>query len=501
MKQAFLKTALILFLLISVTVESGLAQNCEGVARKVQRLDRTLQRVGEMARSFDFKRAVDLVMAAKEKRDRAVNLVKQGRCVAANAVVDAAFADLENASRLLLNSPVERLRRELKECFRRADDVVLRSRNKQAVRLLDKAKKNSEVGEQDWRAGKVEKAVEQFRVAKQLCEQAIQAASQTRDVVTDIRNKFDALRERARDAVEKSRDPVARRTYDQALALARKADESWRSGNPALARRLLNQGTLLLLRTLDLASGTSPTLVNQTQASLFRLQDLIEQAADEIRGSRQQRALTLFERARRFAGEAETAIQTGQTNEALWKIELAENMVRRAQRLARSNTGPQLGSKIAQEIENTSMDLEAVESQAPPDAPRDVDFLLRMAQVALTKAEQAANAGMNRVALEGILASQRFINRAERVLDTRELDSDSQQIQLRLSQLDAAIAESETRVREAAQDWSMRLLENAKEFRQLAQESYDSGNYSAASEAIQVSFELLRKSVKNIPNR
>ena len=96
--------------------------------------------------------------------------------------------------------------------------------------------------------------------------------------------------------------------------------------------------------------------------------------------------------------------------------------------------------------------------------------------------------------MEGVLAAQKFLTRAERVLDSKQLSSISEdKIQIRLNQLDEAIGEAEGRVLDSRQDLYRQLLESAKDIRNLSLESFQKGNFRATNEGIQVAFELIEK--------
>ena len=105
------------------------------------------------------------------------------------------------------------------------------------------------------------------------------------------------------------------------------------------------------------------------------------------------------------------------------------------------------------------------------------------------------------MALEGVLAAQKFLTRAERVLDSKQPSSISgDKIRIRLNQLEEAIGEAEDRVLDSRQGLYRQLLESAKDIRNLSLESFQKGNFRAANEGIQVAFELIRKIIKNTPD-
>lgn len=499
MKNFIIKILVLLFVMNLTGAEFAFGQTRDDFARVLQKLDDAIHRARELTTSFNHTRALELVELAQRLRNEAVTAAKSGHVAEAKAKIELAFSLLEQAAKLTLSGPIHRLRNQLEELLRRADDVVLRSRNKEAQRILNEAKKNRAAGEEAVAALRIERATEHYRVGITLAERSIKLA-QTLDRILQEKRKFENLMARAREVVEHGSNDRARQIFHQALNLAHSAEEAFRNGNIELAKRFYNQSVLLLLRAMDLASGESGATVDQAEAGLFRLRDHIGDVRDAITESASPRASRLFERATRFANEAQSALHADKSYQALWKIELAENMLKRAARLARNGNHPQLSRKISREIQSTVQEIAAVQSRVTPDSPKDAAVLLKMARLAVNQAEQAETSGMRRVALEATLAAQRFLTRAERILDAKESgDYSGEQLRVRFNQLDAAIAESEERVVNSGQSWNLQLLQSAKNIRQMSYDSYQKGNYTAANEGIQVSFELLRKSLKNVP--
>jgi len=431
---------------------------------------------------------------------------ERGQFVAAVAKLKLAFSLLEQAAKITLTGPVLRLRGQLEELLRRAEDAVSRGRHQEAQRVLTEAKKNRDKAEQAVKAVQIDRAAEHYRVGISLAKRAIDMVSQDGrvdvDVISDERAKFERLLDRAREVVDESRNERATQILHQAVGLAKSAEDAYRNRNLNLAKKLLNQSSLLLLRAMDLASAGSSSAIDQSRTALFRLRDDLERAQPAIDQSRNPRARVLYERARRFAGDAQRALRKGRSYAALWKTDIGMNMLARAQRLARREGSPRFANRINQEINSTREDIEQVRGTLTPDSPADAAILLKMSQFALGKAEQAAAAGFRRVALEAILASQRFLTRAEKIIDSKDdRDVEQEQVRIRLNQLDAAIAEAEERLDGPPESWSRQLLQGAREFRRLSRTSFDQGNYKAANEGIQVSFELLRKSMKRAPKQ
>lgn len=480
------------------------SQTPNEVVRAIEKLDRDLKLVREIVHTFKNTKAWDLVLRAETLRNEAVQAIQNKKFGVASNKIKVAFSILEQAVKITLDGPVRRWRSRLEEKLRKAEHEIQGRQYKEAERILRQAKANRDAAERALANQHVRKAIELFRVALNQVDKALdmvhKANSSTLDRILEEKRKFEILKDRAHDLIVKSRDVRAKQIYDQAIKLAISAEESVRNGNFQLAKKFYNQSVLLLLRAMDIAKGDTPASVSHVEAALFRLREHIDSAREGIQQSDNQRAKILFERARRFASEAELAAKNGHAHEAMWKIELAENMIVQARRLAENKDRPGLSRRIVQEIENAKSDMAEMKSQMAADVSKDILVLLNMAEFAIARAEQASRTGHVRFALESVLAAQKFLSRAERLLNAHETTAVSlRKIQQRLSQLDQAITEAEKRISASGQEWNQRMLEGAKEIRQFVVQALQKGNLSAAEEGIQVAFELVRKSLKGLP--
>ena len=504
MQMRFLKIFVILLACSVLTSSIGMSQTRNDLIRALEQLNRDLERVRELVLSFDNLRAKQLVDAAQKLRNEAVSVIEHREFSVAAAKIKMANGLLEQAVKITLDKPVHRLQRRLEELMRQADHIVLGSHHKEAERILREAKSNQEAGKKAFGAHNFKRAVEHLRVAITLTERSIKLVQRSVDFVTDKfieqKRRFESLRTRAQEIVEQSHDRRSKQIFHQAMKLASSAEEAFRNRNFELAQKFYNQSVLLLLRSMDIASGVSPTVVDRSKIALNRLTHLIEDSRETIAKSNRPRARKLLERAMRFKREAELALTEGRSYKALWKIDLAENMIQKALRIAKGRIASHFTNKISQEIENTEKDIAEFQKGMIQGSPRDVDVLINMSKSAINRAERAYAAGYNRLALENVLASQRFLSKAERIVKYQEQPTLSKaMIAVRLNQLNEAIEKAEENVAESKQDWNRRLIQSAKEIRTIAVKSFQNGNYRAADEGIQVAFEIIRKSLKNLP--
>jgi hypothetical protein len=479
MKKMFGKTPkiqIVLWLLILFSAFSAFAQTRAQVANHLQQLERRLENVRQLVTAFDNRRAQDLVNKAQMLRDEIVAEADNRDLVAIDAKIRVAYAYLEQAVKITLSGPIARLRSQLEERMQRADHVVSGSRNKEAERLLKAAKTTRDAAEQALNAQQANKAVEQYRVALKLLDRALALVATgpaqnvtdlNNDFMSELRRKYENLKERAAELGERNGDPRIRQIYDQATKLALSAESAFREGNYDVARKYYNESTMLLLRVVDLSATDVSNQSRQLDNKLLALRELLDQVRNDLSAA---------------------------NKEALWKIQLCENLLHRTVAAADvDGNRAQLSDRLSEQVRQTHQEISEIRKKVTPTSPRDAEILIRMSEKALRKAEQALASGLSRVALEAVLTSQRLLTRAEGIITAKEAVSlKSEALAMRFAQLDAAISEAENNL-DAKLQWQRDLLDSAKDIRNLAYDSYQSGNLRAAHEAVSVAFELVRK--------
>jgi len=503
-----IKITFLLFLLVSSPVT---AQNRNDAEQWLQRLDSKIENVVELARSYDVgnrnnQQISEGIERARRMRDQVEGHMRQMKWRMALEKAKSAMAGLEQTEKLIVASAVPgtllRIRNELEELLQNAESSLTDCSSRDVLRVLDTAKKYKNEGERAESSRHVEKAIDRYHVGIELLRNM---KSRVGDMgrLDNEKRKFQQILERAREAVATNSNDRLSEIYRNAVQLAEKSHEAEQNGNCDLAQKFLNQSSLLLLRALDIARPKSPQKSDQIESFYHRLQERMETIRKVVMQSDNRGAKELFKRAQGFMAEVEQAAEEKKNDKAEWKLKMAENMLNRSHALAGGQpVQRQFDGRIAEEIENVKDDINAISSKFGGDISEDAKVLIRMAKLTAQNAEKALSKGLHRVALEAVLAAQSFLTRAERVLEKTDRQGvSSKQILSKLEQLDAAISEAEQRITESAAQLSLQLLQSAMEIREFADDSFKKGNYIAANEAIQVSFDLLRKSLKNYPRR
>jgi len=328
---------------------------------------------------------------------------------------------VEQAVKLALDFPLNRLRNTFQELMRRAEQVVLNSNHSEAKRLVFQARKTQLEAE---RAAMRDprRAVELYQVAIALVEKAINLVegrkpSDTNPGINRERERYENLKKRALEAIDASKNNAAQLVFEQAEKQARTAEDSFRKGEVAVAQQLYNGATRLLLRAIDLAMvGRKGQDYGRNEVML--LQDLIQTAEQETRDNADPRAALLLERARALLREAEAAIERQQPLETKWRLELARNFIDKAMR--KTDRGALKAENLAQRYNEALLelarDLEELNARARETNKPEAAQLLELATNALTAAENAGRQNRPVMGFQLIRMAQHLLLRAETML-------------------------------------------------------------------------------------
>lgn len=337
------------------------------------------------------------------------------------ANIAVAKAYVEQAVKMALDFPLNRLRSTLQEMMRRAEQVVLNSNHSEAKRLVYQARKTQleaeRVVSRDPR-----RAVELYQIAIALVEKALTLAegrkpSEVNPGINRERERYENLKKRAVEAIDASKNSAAQLVFEQAEKQARTAEDSFRKGEIVVAQQLYSGATRLLLRAIDLAMvGRKGQDYGRNELGL--LQDLIQTAEQEVGENADPRAGLFLARARVLVREAEVAIERQQPTEAKWRLELARNFVDKAMR--KTDRGAMKAENLAQRYNEAllelSRDLEELNARSREANKPEATQLLELATNALKAAENAGRENRPVMGFQLIRMAQHLLLRAETML-------------------------------------------------------------------------------------
>jgi hypothetical protein len=480
------------------------------VRRELEKLDQLLATAREVVAAYDNREARAHLHEAETLRQAAESKIKRGALILALADIKQATFHAEQAIRLALAGPLTRLRNHWEELLRRAEVTVVGSGHREAERLLQRARRSQTDAEAAFRLHGYAKAVQLYQNAISFLEQALKLVEGPRAVpvpnVEREKERFHNLKERAREAMDTSKNPAALRVYQQALKQGEAAEQAFRRGDVATAQQLLHGAIRLLLRAIDLAlAGQKGPQAMRHEVAL--LQDLIQSAEQDTKESPDPRAAILLERSRLLVREAEMAIERQQAQEVRWRLELARNFIDRAIRRAdRSGEGlPSFEQRCEEALRELAQDLAEVGAKARETDKAEALQFVELATRAQMAAENACRLGRQanrfrhyQFAFQFIRAAHYFLLRAETML--RESATANQPareaVQQRLAQLDATLGEIRQDPSRADSELGEGLLQQVTELRERARAALERGHLNVASETIAVAFDLIRESIK-----
>ncbi len=449
-----------------IRVKNGLVELREAIIKAKEILARVdhrgaqdlLLKAEALAKEADAKYTRALTMNDNRLRDL---LLKEAL---ANIALGKVY--VEQAVKLALDFPLNRLRSTLQEMMRRAEQVVLNSNHSEAKRLVYQARKTQleaeRVATRDPR-----RAVELYQIAIALAEKALTLAegrkpSDVNPGINRERERYENLKKRAVEAIGASKNNAAQLVFEQAEKQARTAEDSFRKGETAVAQQLYNGATRLLLRAIDLAlAGRKGQDYGRNEVML--LQDLIQTAEQEAGENPDPRAALFLERARALLREAEVAIERQQPLETKWRLELARNFIDKAMR--KTDRGAMKAENLAQRYNEALLelarDLEELNARSREANKPEATQLLELATNALKAAENAGRQNRLVMGFQLIRMAQHLLLRAETML--REASADNaanfparETVLQRFAQIENALQEM-ANIGDAASCETMRL--------------------------------------------
>lgn len=477
------------------------AQAQEPIRLELARLDKLLAEASELLAAFPSSRASELLLKAKQLREQAATNILGNRLLQARLDIRAAMQFIEQAMKLALDAPVQRLKSQLEELMRQADSEVIGRGNREAEQLLQQAKKAQASALQALNAALFRRAVDYLRLAISLAQKSLELARGGQhnagpDATESERQQFENLAARAREAVETAQNAAARAIYDQAMKQARSAEASLRSGKPAMALQLYAGAVRLLLRAIDLAGAGTMNTSNRLESELSLLDDLITSAEKQLEGKSDPRAMMLINRARLLIAEARRSLDRKDEQEAEWRLTLARSFVSKAMRSGVGVAGA-FESRLEEELVQLGEDLKEIEQRARDQDNSDALEMVALARLAAGKAERAFANGRPRVSLQALLAAQRFLGYAEALLGkVGSPQLERSEVSQKLDRLDASVQEVSQSATASKNEVAMDLVNQAMEIRDRAREALNRGRLRVASESIDVAMEMLRTALK-----
>lgn len=486
-----MKKVLQIFWLIMILSGFAFAQtgmSAKGGEAMLRRVDQQFSVARDLLRLFPDKQAEALVKQAATLRTDALSLYSRRRNKLAKTKLLAASNLLTQAINFLSRVPVQRIQEQVEELIRRAEMLVPGHNNKEAERLLRDAKTNIKLAIQSLRNRNFLMAMERFRVGKFLVERSLSLVQGTKgnlqEQIRTERNRFEELAQRAQETVSACENPGAKKLLKQAKKQYPIIQQAVNKGNIKFALSLYYSTTRLLLRAIDICQGQRISVREQAIEEIELFNDLLSSAQERAGQSNDQKSQLILKKSIQLHQQAKSALRQGRFEIALKRVQLARNLL---SRLWNQNNRPSMRVRAEKELSRLRSDIDRVESRPDASTPR-VRALLRAAKQSVNDAQKYLNRGRVGLALESVLAGNRFLSaldrkaRRNRVIDKQSFEQEYDRLSNKLEKVSANLNGKDKELLNAAQQ----MLERAKE-------AAINGNYELAFEYLKHGFELVRK--------
>ena len=476
------------------------------VQQELRRLKQRLEATAQILRAYQHQQAQELLRQAENIAKRAHRLYQLKKYREARQQIQQAFMLLDKAIRIALRGPIRRYLNQLRSLMRIAENTVIGSGNREAERLVQEAKKRQRAGDEAYKRGEYAHAVELYWMAILNLERAIKLVQAGVSAVPGrevrpmdynrlFRDRFETLATRVHEALQNARSPRARTIYQQAIRQARKAEEAHRAGKQRMAQHLLNGAYRLLLRALDLASGQSGLTAGYLKNELRTLEMLLAriQETGETRG-RSPNA-RLLQRARELLTKARQAMDAGDHAAAQNYLKLSRGILTRLLRTERSKERRTNEQRISRELETLERDIEKAGVRFKSENLQIPLEILTFARQASSRAREHYRRGEFNLALQNIMAAQRFLNRALTLGRGQRPVFDRNMIEQKINQLKEMIGRLETETGPGA-DRLQPVIRQTRDLVRQAEERLRRNDNLMAYELCDVAMELLKKAVR-----
>ncbi len=472
------------------------------------RLKRLIETAREVLAAYPNEQAQGLLAKAEALTKEIDQKIAAQNYVQALLLIREAIIIVENAIKLALKFPLQRLHNRLQELMQRAETEVVGSGNREAIRLVQEARKNKLLGEQAALRMQPLQAAQYFQAAITLLERALKLVGsnpggngEPGDLVQRSRDYFHDLEKQLEERLQSCENPASQRLYNQTQRQEQLAEEALRKGDYTLALQLYNGATRLLLRALDLCPSPNQN-TDQIKTELSLLRELIAAAEEQVTASGNARDRALLDWARKIMLEAEGAIAAQKPLQAARRLERVRRLLERAQR-NKTQTPVDYQDECEAALQQLHADIAEVREETQTAGNVAAQNFLELARKAHSEAEKiclrrphtlqsvAAFRVMLRTGHQFLLQSETFLQEA-----AAPPAQDREALRQRLQQLEATITEVRTNIGDDSKGFAKILFDQAVDLQSRSQAAFQQGQYYLSAELCNLAFDLLRETLK-----
>jgi len=463
---------LIFLFIILIFIESLLAQhNRIFIENELQRLNESLSFANELVLAFGNRQARQALQEAKRSMDKAIEQFRQNHLDRSKFLIGQSYDSITFAMNITFKLAGGSLLDRLRDLIRQVEQVVEGCENKEAARLLRKAKKNQQMALRSYRKHMIRETFEYYRLATFLARRALMLCDikhkNLHDQFLEEKERFQQLLQKAENLCKENRSERAALLIQQARKQALQTHHAYNTKKYKQALEHYYKATRLLLRAIELCESrdflSHDRLERKAQNELTLLNEFIESAQEKLAETRNARAKLLFQRALQLKKEAQQAFNMKRFIISLKKSELARNALGRAHHILNSSE-PGLEVRVESEIDKLKNDLKNVEELAKNSSNQEATEFIGLSRQFLDKSVQACEKKQYRLALEEVLVANRLLNMTRKLARTSEIETiDRTEIERRLDEFEGLISTTRAEIESSNNKLALNLLKQAQD--------------------------------------
>ncbi len=489
MKNKFYIVILMLILTLPCAL---LAQDDSRPAIKYKLVWKRLKFARDVQMSFPNEAAHQLLNNAEAELQRGRALAANRRLRLASRSVEQADLLIGEALKIILKNPINAQHERLKALLDRAETVARQTGNPKARQLLDDARDQHRKAKDLYASGRLEMALDHFRKALTLANQAIDTAEYEKaDVQERARRERENLNQlllKAKTSVESSQNPSALRLFrlaEKQLQLSQLQIE-----NRAYASAIdhYHQATRLLLRVIDSASGADDKLSTgafEEVASLDELIDNLQPKIDRSPFKNDERIIFLHGQILDYQQLAHESLEKDVYETALDHSQRARKLIERLLQSMelKGEWGVSIGDELAQLEKHLEESKVLIEEKHHEEARA-------MLKIALDIRDQSIafhNRNRPEMARASIEIAEQVAKAADRLVMETDLHSvDENVLKDELSRMEKKLANSETTIDKIRSTM-------AHKFYSMAKDAFDAHYLHVTAECLNIARKVLKQ--------
>ncbi len=468
--------------LIIIFVTLSAAQAPADLKKIMEKLQRRIRTVEQLAVRYQNEKALELVELAEKNYQEAVNFLQQGKYNRAKIAYYRSLKQVEFAARIVLYKPAARASQKLNELMRLAEQAVSLSGNEDARYMLSKARAFQMKAEQAFKRERYIESQQYYRVSNYFARKALNMVSVNKALSpsTDFEQYYKNLTNLYKNIPQHEGGKEYNVLLQKAGKFMKKAREFYERDDTKQAFMYLQISERMLHRALDLSQNTvagRKVNLRENLSSLRRYLDGIEQTLSENENRNAER---LLKKANQYLNGAERDFEKGDFQAAQKKTMLIQRMAAKALRYTMDTQVP-TDTRLKERYTEAKRLLQLRRQQIEDEGTGASGYLLQQADVLLEEAKTAYDERKENEAYKKIQMALRFINQSKFLAEVNksyQKDGLAKRYE-RLSATLTSLEKHETQKLKSVLPVLRRLLEKAKT-------NIDSGNLAIAHQFLTI---------------